>query len=241
MMTAPQRMKGLVIAEPWISLILNGEKTWEMRARITTHRGPIALVRKGSGSVVGIADLVDCKAILGEAEYRKNEHLHRVPRVDQVRAAVRWPIAWVLKNARALDPPIRYKHKTGAQSQIILSKSESDAVRELCVRLRSPVVREVRVTQSCLDNSYVPLTAVMDLFPDQAIGGPNMTESAPDKIIVTFAGGTWVSTDLDGSKKMLRSRGAVKAFYSAAKAKVGDLVIIRRMGERTFSFDIRSS
>ncbi len=153
-MTASQQLKGLIISEPWISLILSGNKTWEMRARISTHRGPIALVRKGSGLVVGIAELVDCKALLGEVEYRKNEHLHRVPRVDQVSAAVRWPIAWVLKNARSLYPPIRYEHKAGAQSQIILSKNESEAVRERRGCSECPRVREVLVTKSCLDNSY---------------------------------------------------------------------------------------
>jgi ASCH domain-containing protein len=51
-------MKGLIIDEPWISLILQGEKIWEMRKTACHHRGRIALIRKGSGQVVGIAALL---------------------------------------------------------------------------------------------------------------------------------------------------------------------------------------
>ena len=56
-MTKRHNLKGLVIAEPWISHILSGRKTWQMCPKISKHRGPMALVRKGSGSVVGIADI----------------------------------------------------------------------------------------------------------------------------------------------------------------------------------------
>ena len=41
-------MKALVIDEPWISAILLGVKTWEMRRGVCNLRGPIALIRKGS-------------------------------------------------------------------------------------------------------------------------------------------------------------------------------------------------
>jgi hypothetical protein len=36
--------RGLVIAEPWISQILAGRKTWEMRASATNIRGRIGLI-----------------------------------------------------------------------------------------------------------------------------------------------------------------------------------------------------
>jgi len=55
---AKPRMKGLIVDEPWISLIISGKKTWEMRSRNTLVRGSIALIRKGSKTVIGIADLV---------------------------------------------------------------------------------------------------------------------------------------------------------------------------------------
>jgi hypothetical protein len=52
-------VKGLIIDEPWIGLILLGNKTWEMRKTACHHRGRIALIRKGSGRIVGTADLIE--------------------------------------------------------------------------------------------------------------------------------------------------------------------------------------
>jgi hypothetical protein len=121
-------LKGLVIAEPWISLILSGRKTWQMCPKVSKYRGPIALVSKGSLSVVGIADLVHCIPRQHGAEYRATEPLHFIPRAQQRDAAAHWPVAWVFENARSLLKPVPYRHKNGAQSQIVLSEEESAAV-----------------------------------------------------------------------------------------------------------------
>jgi hypothetical protein len=50
--------RGLIIDQPWIGKILRGEKTWEMRSTRTSIRGPIALIEKGSGTVVGVASIL---------------------------------------------------------------------------------------------------------------------------------------------------------------------------------------
>lgn len=52
-------MKGLVIRSPWVEMILTGKKIWEMRGTYTHIRGKIALIRRGSGLVVGTCHLVD--------------------------------------------------------------------------------------------------------------------------------------------------------------------------------------
>jgi len=39
-------MRGLIIREPWIGMILDGSKTWELHTQHTTMRGEIALIRK---------------------------------------------------------------------------------------------------------------------------------------------------------------------------------------------------
>jgi hypothetical protein len=46
--TVSDVMRGLIIREPWISLILSGKKTWEMRSKSCPQRGVIALILKGS-------------------------------------------------------------------------------------------------------------------------------------------------------------------------------------------------
>jgi hypothetical protein len=123
-------LKGLVIAEPWISLILSGKKTREMRSKATSYRGPLAVITKGSGLVTGIVDLVDCIPGQHEAEYGASEALHCSPKAQHTGWAVRWPVAWVFANARSLAEPVPYKHKNGAQSRVLLSVEESVAVQD---------------------------------------------------------------------------------------------------------------
>lgn len=127
-MTESTRSKGLIIAEPWISLIISGKKTWEMRSEATNYRGPLSVIRKGSGTVVGVVDLIDCIPGQGEAEYGAAEALHCIPKAQHKDCAARWPVAWVFANARSLVEPVPYKHKNGAQSRVVLSAEESMAV-----------------------------------------------------------------------------------------------------------------
>ena len=45
-------MKGLIIREPWIGMILDGSKKWELRTQHTTTGGEIALIRKSTGQII---------------------------------------------------------------------------------------------------------------------------------------------------------------------------------------------
>src|SRR5438552_15192109 len=75
-------MKGLIIREPWISLILSRKKTWELRSRDTRVRGRIALIQKGSGTVVGVAELVGTLPKLSRSKLISNVKKHRNPPRD---------------------------------------------------------------------------------------------------------------------------------------------------------------
>lgn len=106
--------RGLVIDEPWISLILSGKKTWEMRSTGTRKRGPIGLIRKGSKQVVGIADLVDSLPALSREDYVRTEAFHRIPFEGQQAAILARRVRpWVLAAARSLPTPIPYQHGSG--------------------------------------------------------------------------------------------------------------------------------
>ena len=109
-------MKALIIDEPWISAILNGDKTWEMRKKNCNIRGQIALIRKGSGQVVGTANVIDSRPPLAtRADYAAAEQQHRIPPARQERAFTDgWRTPWVLANARQLQKAVRYKHPSGA-------------------------------------------------------------------------------------------------------------------------------
>lgn len=107
-------VRGLIIRDPWISMILEGWKTWEMRTKATAIRGPIALIKGGSGTAVGVANLVDSKAPLSEGEMRSFELMHGIDndKIPQV-VADGWVVPWVLEDAVAIEP-VLYSHPNDA-------------------------------------------------------------------------------------------------------------------------------
>lgn len=103
--------RGLIIDEPWIDLILQGHKTWEMRSGITNIRGDIALIKKGSGMIVGTAELYDCMVCHPNILQIRSQQ-HCIP--DSMGHLLdKWNVAWKLRDAEEIKP-IPYKHKQGA-------------------------------------------------------------------------------------------------------------------------------
>jgi hypothetical protein len=115
---------GLIIDEPWISKILAGEKRWEMRPKRTTKRERIALIRKGSGTVVGLTSIVDCKGPLDDEEIVKTFREHHVP-LDGIG---KWRYAWVLDDTTRLETPVPYEHRSGAVTFVTLDPRASFAI-----------------------------------------------------------------------------------------------------------------
>ena len=122
-------LKGLIVRQPWIGKILAGSKTWEMRSTGWKHRGPIALIEKGSGLVVGVARMVDDRAPLTLTEMLKTIHLHGIP-ADDIPGVVRdgWVRPWVLTDVRRLNRPVPYLHPSGAVKTVNLDETVSRQV-----------------------------------------------------------------------------------------------------------------
>jgi hypothetical protein len=106
--------RGLIIRSPFIDWILAGKKTWEIRGRRTHVRGKIALIRGGSGLIVGTCELVNVVGPLTLQELRKNNRKLAEPKSEITSLPYETTYAWVLKNARKLRRPRRYKHPSGA-------------------------------------------------------------------------------------------------------------------------------
>jgi hypothetical protein len=124
-------MKALIIDEPWISLILKGEKTWEMRKTGCKIRGTIALIRKGSGQVVGVAEVTDSRPPIPDlTAYAAAERFHRILPARQQRAFEDgWRTPWVLVNARPLSRPVSYLHPNGAVIWVNLDERAAAQIR----------------------------------------------------------------------------------------------------------------
>ncbi|MFG1371468.1 hypothetical protein V5F32_04755 [Xanthobacter oligotrophicus] len=114
--------RGLIIREPWISCILDGGKTWELRGSRTAIRGRIGLIASGSRNVIGAVDLVD---VVGPLD---RETLSNT--VDRHRVQLDWPtghlpyfsvFAWVFENPERFTTPKPYVHRPGAVIWVRLS------------------------------------------------------------------------------------------------------------------------
>ncbi len=118
-----RKMKALIIKPEPMRKILKGAKSWEIRRGRCLIRERIGLIESGSGTVVGIADLVDCVGPLTRVIRIRNAKKMGVTK--QV-AAQRWPsglYAWVLAKRRPLLKPVPYKHPCGTIRWVPLSKS----------------------------------------------------------------------------------------------------------------------
>lgn len=52
-------ISAIPIKAPWIKMILNGSKEWEIRSKFTKKLGPVALIQSGTGTVVAMAKIAE--------------------------------------------------------------------------------------------------------------------------------------------------------------------------------------
>lgn len=106
-------MKGLIIKPKWAELILNGEKTLEIRGSRTNTRGRIGIIKSGSKKVYGTAELNDCIK-LTEDNYDTLRDFHKLDiSYEELLEIYKNPQAWVLSKAEKYEVPVDYEHKRG--------------------------------------------------------------------------------------------------------------------------------
>jgi hypothetical protein len=139
--------RALIIRAPWIDLILQGQKAWEMRSQPTRVRGPIGLIRKGSGLVVGTARLTDSRPALTRDDYMQYCDKHAIPEamLDEVLVS-RWVFPWVLSDVRSLPQPVAYRHGSGPVIFVTLEPSVTAAIA-----MQEPETASVQARKSTPD------------------------------------------------------------------------------------------
>lgn len=91
----------------------------------------------------------------------------------------------------------------------------------------------IEITGGNVRNDHLYLTSVLDLFPKDAIGGPN--DDALGVAVEVHCGiAEPVLTDIAGDKKIFRRRAWVKEFFSAHAIAEGDRVVVERTAPRRF-------
>jgi hypothetical protein len=104
-------VKGLIIKDPWITRILNDEKTWEIRGSNTKMRGTISLIKSGTGMIFGTVVLTNSFPITQEA-FNQGYRNHLIPKLMPNRYKQRY--VWEMSSPILFKEPIPYKHPQGA-------------------------------------------------------------------------------------------------------------------------------
>jgi hypothetical protein len=127
-------LRALLIRHPYVDLILDGKKSWEIRGSATSIRGTIGLVPSGSGTVVGVCEVVDCIGPLTAEEFRDNAKKAGMSPSEIPLNLYPQTYAWVLANPRYLERPIRYRHPPGA---VIWVRLDNDVGRRILKEIKT--------------------------------------------------------------------------------------------------------
>jgi len=118
-------LSAIPIKEPWIDIILIGVKTWEIRSKNTKKIGPVALIRSGSGTVVGTANLSNVIKLTRDL-CSKNARKMGMTKTEALTCIGEY--AWELKDVVQLKKPVPYKHPPGAITWVTLDEPTTKKV-----------------------------------------------------------------------------------------------------------------
>lgn len=107
-------MKGLIIKEPFASMIVRGEKRWEIRKTNTKFRGEVLII--SNGFVIGSARLVDVLGPFSVEELMKYKEFHKVEYDVLLEYSKGKKLyAWVFDDAKEFDEKIKVRIPRGVR------------------------------------------------------------------------------------------------------------------------------
>lgn len=107
-------MEGLIVNEPYASMIINGDKKWELRSRTPpTDKMRKELFLLSKGQVLGIITISDTVGPLNYKDLKNSYDYHRsyIGTVHDNFVL----FAWEIKVRDKFSEKVRYVHPTGAQ------------------------------------------------------------------------------------------------------------------------------
>lgn len=109
--------RALIIRKPWVDLILDNGKVWEMRSSKTHFTGWFGLIESGSGLIVGKAFMTSGHIKPTKDDLIANAQKHQVKDLSLLD---KWCYSWTLEQAQRFDKPIPYQHPNGAVTWVRL-------------------------------------------------------------------------------------------------------------------------
>ena len=103
----------LVVKDPWITMLVEGTKTMEIRGfRCKKQKGErVHFSKSGTGTIIGSARFVESVYFESEEEMRAEEGKHCVPSTSKV--PYKKIHGWVFADAKKMHP-IKYNVKRGS-------------------------------------------------------------------------------------------------------------------------------
>ena len=99
------------VRQPWVWLLIDGRKTWELNHLYTKVRGPVGLSPAGSGAIAGMAELVDVHGPFTTAELRDHQERAQDRRGFARRICRRWAALRLgVPKGRRFERPVPYQH-----------------------------------------------------------------------------------------------------------------------------------
>ncbi|MDM7324310.1 MAG: ASCH domain-containing protein [Thermus sp.] len=118
-MEIPKR--GLIVREPYASLIVDGKKTWEIRKHKTRHRGPLGII--AHGYLIGQTDVVGVEGPFTVEELLAHQEKHLAEESFLRAYAQGQPLyAWILERSLRYPHPLFVPKKAGRIMFVDLSE-----------------------------------------------------------------------------------------------------------------------
>ena len=123
-------LRGLIVKEPYASLIVDGLKTWEIRKNRTRVRGRILIINKGY--VKGSVELYDVKGPFTAEELIVYKNYHHAPQDFLISYSNGKKLyAWLFRNPIKLNQPIKINIPQGAQVWVRINSTKIKENKDL--------------------------------------------------------------------------------------------------------------
>lgn len=129
-------LSAIPIREPWIDMILDGVKIWEIRSKNTKKRERVGLIRAGTKTVVGIATLAEVIQLTPEIAYKNYDIMGFRPLSRKEAKDLDGQYAWVLKDIIPFSKPVPYIHLWGQVTWVTLDEPTTKKVLDEAKRSR---------------------------------------------------------------------------------------------------------
>ena len=107
-------MEGLIVNEPYASMIINGEKTWELRSRTPpTDKFRKELFLLSRGQALGIITINDTVGPLDHKHLKNSFEYHKSYVCNTIDDSALF--AWEIQVHDKFTERVRYEHPTGAR------------------------------------------------------------------------------------------------------------------------------